>query len=85
MTSVRTGMEVHFKLDKKGVAPTVIKGTLTEISETSNTSKQGAFCIVNGILASPKNFNNRYGLTGELSLIVGKKTYWNSLKDILLN
>lgn len=85
MTPIKTGMPVHFKLDKKGVASTTMNGTLTEISETSSTSKQGAFYTVKGTLTPPKAFNNRYGLTGELSLIVGKKTYWNSMKDLLLN
>ncbi|SEU01945.1 competence factor transport accessory protein ComB [Enterococcus malodoratus] len=85
MTPVKTGMKVHFKLDKKGIASTTMNGTLTEISETSTTSKQGTFYTVKGDLTPPKNGNNRYGLTGELSLIVGKKTYWNSIKDILLN
>ncbi|MGM0227880.1 membrane fusion protein, peptide pheromone/bacteriocin exporter, partial [Enterococcus sp. AZ135] len=85
MTRVKTGMKVHFKLDKKGVASNTINGTLTEISETSKTSKQGAFYTVKGVLTPPKNFNYRYGLTGELSLILGKKTYWNSIKDIFLN
>ncbi|MCG4285390.1 hypothetical protein K9853_11870 [Lacticaseibacillus paracasei] len=27
----------------------------------------------------------RYGLAGEFSIITGKKTYWNFLKDQLLN
>lgn len=85
MTPVKIGMTVHFRLDKKGVASTTMNGTLTEISETSNTSKQGVFYTVKGVLTPPKNFNNRYGLTGELSLIVGKKTYWNSIRDVLLN
>jgi bacteriocin secretion accessory protein len=85
MTRVKTGMQVHFKLDKEGVAATTFDGTLTEISETSTTSEQGTFYTVKGKLYPSKEFNSRYGLTGELSLVVGKKTYWQQIKDTLLN
>lgn len=85
MTPVKAGMKVHFKLDKTGVASTTMNGTLTEISEVSTTSKQGTFYTVKGDLTPPKNFKNRYGLTGELSLIIGKKTYWSRIKNVLLN
>ncbi|NSV82984.1 bacteriocin secretion accessory protein, partial [Enterococcus faecalis] len=46
---------------------------------------QGAFYTIKGTLKPPKEFTGRYGLTGELSLIVGKKTYWQQIKDMLLN
>lgn len=82
---IQSGMAVHFKLDKKGVATKIINGTLNEISENSTTTEQGTFYTIKGSLKAPKNFTSRYGLTGELSLIVGKKTYWQQLKDILFN
>lgn len=82
---IKVGMTVHFKLDKKGVATKIIDGTLNEISENSTTTEQGTFYTIKGILNAPKDFTNRYGLTGELSLIIGKKTYWQQLKDILFN
>lgn len=82
---IKPGMAIHFKLDKKGVATKTIDGTLTEISENSTTTEQGAFYTIKGTLKPPKEFTGRYGLTGELSLIVGKKTYWQQIKDMLLN
>lgn len=82
---LKPGMGVHFKVDKKGVATKTIDGTLTEISENSTTTEQGAFYTIKGTLKSPKKFTGRYGLTGELSLIVGEKTYWQQVKDTLLN
>lgn len=85
MTWVKTGMKVHFKLDKKGVAESTINGQLTEISENSVNNEKGTFYIIKGSLQPLDNFTSRYGLTGELSLIVGKKTYWQQIKDILLN
>lgn len=85
MTHVKTGMKVHFKLDKKGVAPVIVNGKLKEIDETSTNTKQGGFFNVKGELQPTKKIHNRYGLTGEISLIIGKKTYWQSIKDTLLN
>lgn len=82
---VKTNMEVHFKLDKNGVATETLSGTLTEISENSITSNQGTFYIVKGILNSKDSLPTRYGLTGEISLIIGKKTYWQQIKEYLLN
>ncbi len=60
-------------IDKKGVASQTIEGTLKEISETSITTEQGTFYTIKGTLQPSKYFNNRYGMTGEVSLIIGKK------------
>lgn len=82
---IKLGMTVHFKLDKKGVSPKTIDGRLTEISENSTTTEQGTFYTVKGVLSPSKELPNRYGLIGELSLIIGEKTYWQQIKDTLLN
>ncbi|MEB5927495.1 hypothetical protein MXE74_13185 [Enterococcus faecalis] len=82
---IKLGMAVHFKLDKKGGVTKIIDGTLNEISENSTTTEQGTFYTIKGTLKAPKDFISRYGLIGELSLIVGEKTYWQQLKDFMLN
>ncbi|MBK0039268.1 MULTISPECIES: HlyD family efflux transporter periplasmic adaptor subunit [unclassified Enterococcus] len=84
-TRIKKGMLVHFKLDKKGVSTETIDGTLTDISENSTTTDQGTFYSIRGTLQSSDKINTRYGLMGELSLIVGKKTYWQQIKEIILN
>ena len=84
-TRIKKGMLVHFKLDKKGVSTETIDGTLTDISENSTTTDQGTFYSIRGTLQSSDKINTRYGLIGELSLIVGKKTYWQQIKEIILN
>ncbi|MGG5329473.1 bacteriocin secretion accessory protein [Enterococcus sp. AZ163] len=85
MSHVKIGMPVHFKLDKKGVSEKSIDGTLTRIAETSDLTKDGAFYQVEGQLSIEDQAITRYGLTGDLSLVVGKKSYWQKIKDILLN
>ena len=78
-------MLVHFKLDKKGVSTETIDGTLTDISENSTTTDQGTFYTIRGTLKSVEKINTRYGLVGELSLIVGEKTYWQQIKENIFN
>lgn len=85
MTYVKVGMPIHFKLDKKGISEKILNGKLTEISETSITTDQGVFYSVKGIVTIPKNTEFRYGLTGDMTFVVGKKTYWRQLKDLLFN
>ncbi|NSW12248.1 bacteriocin secretion accessory protein, partial [Enterococcus faecalis] len=81
---IKLGMPVHFRLDKKGVAMKTINGVLTEISENSTTTEEGTFYQVKGILKISREFTSRYGLSGELLLVIGKKTYWQEVKDIVL-
>lgn len=84
-TYVKEGMKVHFKLDQKGVDPVTIDGTLDEISENSTVTENGVFYSVKGSLKTIQSTPIRYGLTGELSLIVGEKTYWQQIVDVFLN
>ncbi|PZL76991.1 bacteriocin secretion accessory protein [Enterococcus plantarum] len=85
MTYVKVGMPIHLKLDKKGISERILNGKLTEISETSTTTEQGVFYSVKGLVTIPKNTEFRYGLTGDMTFVIGKKTYWKQLKDLLFN
>lgn len=86
LTQVKSGMKVHFKLDSKGNEPIIMDGKIDEIAVNSVNSERGTFYVIKGTLAQTNHvhFNSRYGLSGRLSLIVGKKTYFNVLKDIIL-
>jgi len=83
IANVKCGMAVHFKLDQKDGTPAILEGTLSEIPESSTETKQGSFYIVKGHLKSKSNVDTRYGLNGQLSIIVGKKTYGELIEDIL--
>ncbi|TRW66710.1 HlyD family efflux transporter periplasmic adaptor subunit [Lactococcus lactis] len=86
LTQVKTGMKVHFKLDSKGNDPIMMDGKIDEIAVNATNSERGTFYLIKGTLKQSNHvhFNSRYGLSGRLSLIVGKKTYFNVLKDIIL-
>lgn len=86
LTQVKSGMRVHFKLDSKGNSPIIMEGKIKEISANAETSERGSFYIVKGFLKQTNKtpFNSRYGLNGRLSLIVGKKSYFNVLKEMII-
>lgn len=85
ITRIKNNMPVHLKLDKKGVKTEILNGKLTEIAETSTPTEKGDFYLVKGIISIPKKLDLRYGVTGELSLIIGKKTYLQQIKDWIFN
>lgn len=85
MTHVKKGMPIHVKIDKKGISEQLLDGEITGISETSTNTDQGTFYTVRGVIKTPKNESLRYGLTGDLSLVVGKKTYWNQMIDFMFD
>ena len=85
VTRIKIDMPVHFKIDKKGVSTKTINGLLKEISENSSSTEKGNFYTIKGTLEPSEYLNSRYGQTGELSLIIGKKTYWQQIQDALKN
>lgn len=82
INKIKTGETYKLELDQKGVSREIYKGKITEISQTSTVTEQGSFYTVKGAL--DKSIGEiRYGEIGRLSIIVGKKSYFNYLKDIL--
>lgn len=85
MTRIKVNMPVHLKIDNKGVKTEILNGKLTQIAETSTPTEKGDFYLVKGTISIPKKLDIRYGITGELSLIIGKKTYLQQIKDWIFN
>lgn len=84
INKVKVGETFKLELNQKGVSKEVYKGKISEISQTSTATEQGTVYVVKGIL--DKNIKNvKYGEMGRLSIIVGKKSYMNYLKDILFS
>ncbi|MFI3686081.1 bacteriocin secretion accessory protein [Vagococcus fluvialis] len=82
INKLKTGEVYKLELDQKGVSREIYKGNITEISQTSTVTEQGSFYTVKGVLDQSVG-EIRYGEIGRLSIIVGKKSYFNYLKDIL--
>ncbi|MFC3039469.1 bacteriocin secretion accessory protein [Virgibacillus xinjiangensis] len=82
MTNVEVGMQFTFTLDVKGVSEKALRGKITEIASNSTQTEKGVFYQVKGsVIEIPESTPLRFGLAGEVSLIVGEKTYFNYFKD----
>lgn len=87
ISSVKKGQNVRLKIARHAPAPFVLNGKITQIdSDPTVTKDTNAFKVTTQINITSKQARTlRYGLAGEVSIITGKKTYWNFLKDQLLN
>lgn len=82
INKIKIGGDFNFRLDQKSLSKKVYKGKITEISQTSNITESGIFYVVKGTMKN--NIKNiKYGEMGQISIIVGKKTYLEYIKDIL--
>lgn len=87
MTAVNVGMPISMRLDSNDGSKYVLKGKVTDISTTSSVTEVGNFFAVKGQVKIPVNKQEflRYGLTGDVSFIVGKKSYWDQIIDFLFS
>lgn len=87
MTAIKVGMPISMRLDSNDGSKYVLKGKVTDISTTSSITEEGNFFAVKGQVKIPVNKQEflRYGLTGDVSFIVGKKSYWDQIIDFLFS
>lgn len=87
MTAINVGMPISMRLDSNDGSKYVLKGKVTDISTTSSVTEVGNFFAVKGQVKIPVNKQEflRYGLTGDVSFIVGKKSYWDQIIDFLFS
>ncbi|MGX7201450.1 HlyD family efflux transporter periplasmic adaptor subunit [Enterococcus plantarum] len=85
MSHIKVGMPIRMRLDRKGISEQILTGKVTEIAETSTTTEAGTFFVVKGEVKISEKNTVRYGLTGSLLFVIGKKTYWNQLMDFMFN
>lgn len=85
--SVKKGQNVRLKIARHVPVPLVLNGNITQIDSGPTVTKDtNVFKVTAEVNVTPKQARTlRYGLSGEVSIITGKKTYWNFLKDQLLN
>lgn len=87
ITSVKKGQNVRLKIARHVPVPLVLNGKITQIDSGPTVTKDtNVFKVTAQVNITSKQARIlRYGLAGEVSIITGKKTYWNFLKDQLLN
>ena len=87
MIGIKVGMPISMRLDSNDGSKYVLKGKVTDISTTSSITEAGNFFAVKGQVKIPVNKQKaiRYGLTGDVSFVVGKKSYWDQIIDFLFS
>lgn len=87
ITSIKKSQNVRLKIARHVPVPLVLNGKVTQIDSGPTVTKDtNVFKVTAQVNLTPKQARTlRYGLAGEVSIITGKKTYWNFLKDQLLN
>ncbi|MFS7401618.1 bacteriocin secretion accessory protein [Carnobacterium maltaromaticum] len=83
--NVKKGMPFYFKTINKGKGKKSLSGKIVSISKRSIKVNDSEFYEATGeIISNPNIEELYYDLSGEISIIVGKKSYFNYLKDVLL-
>ncbi|MDR3241546.1 MAG: bacteriocin secretion accessory protein [Lactobacillaceae bacterium] len=84
---VRTGEKIRFEIARNISKPLVLNGKIIKIPNAPIETKKGNVYELLADVKIPKQrlADMHYGLEGKVSVIKGKKTWFNYLKDELLN
>ncbi|MBM7616933.1 multidrug efflux pump subunit AcrA (membrane-fusion protein) [Weissella uvarum] len=85
MNGIKTGQKIRFKANQDGPKPLLITGKIIKIDSAETNTKDGSAYQVTATL-NPKKTDYKqihYGLSGNLSVITGKKTWFNYVKDLI--
>lgn len=83
VTGLRVNQPIRFRNNQTSIKPLLIKGKVMKIdSAATNTKKGNAYKITATLNPKIQDYEQlRYGLSGNVSIITGKKTWINYLKD----
>lgn len=87
IASLKKSQKVRFELDDQNKGTTIINGRVKSVSIYPESVKEKAkYEIVSLIKPTKKDKSSlRYGMRGQLSVIIGKQTYFNYLKSVFLD
>lgn len=85
LNGLKKNQSIRFKTNQDGPKPILIKGTVVKIDSAETQSKNGSvYKVIAQIFPTNKVKSNlHYGLNGNVSVITGKKTWFNYIKDKL--
>ncbi|WP_395317631.1 HlyD family efflux transporter periplasmic adaptor subunit [Fructilactobacillus frigidiflavus] len=85
LNNIKVGQKMKFKGSQQGPKPIFIDGKIKQIDSAATETKQGNFYkVIASINPNHKDYSNiRYGMTGNISVITGKKTWFNYIKDLI--
>lgn len=87
VSAIKPGMKIRLKITRNVPRPFVLDGNVKKLDVGPTVTKQGnAFQVNANVSFSPEQAKQlRYGITGNVSVITGKKTYWHFIVDYILN
>lgn len=87
ITSVKLGQKVRLQIARNVPVPLILTGIVSSIDTAPTVTKNGNLFMVTANVAinQQQARSLHYGLSGKVSIITGKKTYFNFWKDRLFN
>ncbi len=85
MNGIKKNQKIRFKANQDGPKPLLLTGTVTNIDTAATTDKDSSIYQVTAKLKINKQDYKQinYGLTGNVSVITGEKTWFNYIKDLI--
>ncbi|GAB2025128.1 HlyD family secretion protein [Lactovum odontotermitis] len=83
ISAVSTGQKMRFQVQQNLPKPVILTGKVTKIDSAATKDKTGSYYGLEAVITLKKTDLEkvRYGLQGKLTIITGKKTYFNYYKD----
>lgn len=84
--NLKVGQPANFQLTEKQPKAVMIRGKISKIDSAARQSSHGSYfkVTVRLPLSNQQRHYLRYGIDGQLTLVTGKKTYFNYYKDLIL-
>lgn len=85
MNGIKIEQKIRFKANQEGPKPLLLAGKITNIDTAATEDKNRSAYQVTATLNTQKQDYKqlKYGLTGNVSVITGQKTWLNYIKDLL--
>ncbi|CAK1230072.1 HlyD family efflux transporter periplasmic adaptor subunit [Fructobacillus fructosus] len=86
INSLKINQKIRFHANQSGPKPLLLNGTINQIDEAPTNTKQGnVYTIRARLMPTQSELEEiRYGVEGTVSIITGKKTWLNYLRELIL-
>lgn len=83
ISAIKIGQNIRFKISRNVPKSIVINGRINKISVSPITVNHGSYYVITSRAKITNQKKNvlKYGMSGNLSVITGKKTFFNYYKD----
>lgn len=87
ISTIKIGQNIRFKISRNVPKSIVVNGRINKISVSPITINHGSYYVITSRakITNQQKDLLKYGMSGNLSVITGKKTFFNYYKDKLIN